>query len=160
VVILLQEQGCDVDYWAFPAPTLYTELKHIGSGGYTSKLAEFEAFVDRVKLKSLQWQPVAGSAVVASATQLRHTQDAGSRGSSQTLSQPLHRSVAANNQSSILVLSDFPHLQSPEAREQFRDMLGVLVRTCEAPTIILVPDSGTSSLGLFTVVALCANHAY
>lgn len=105
-------------------------------------MAEFEAFVDRAKLKALPFTQVSSE---QPSSQIAPTLKAGSRESMQSSqnSQKAGTSAVAMKQQFVLVVSDFPHLHNAEARARFKDSLTALVATTEAPTIILVTDSGT-----------------
>lgn len=143
--LFLQENACEVNYWSFPAPTLWGETKHIGGAGYTSKMAEFEAFVDRAKLKSLPFTHVSSDPSGPPCSQIASTLprgDAKESAQSSQSSQKAGSSTAAVKQQSVLVVSDFPHLHNADARARFKESLAALVATSEAPTIILVTDSG------------------
>lgn len=123
--------------WAFPTPTLWSEHRHIGSESrYISKMDEFQSMVDHLKFKALTW---------TSTQDLEHcTLDADKRGWSIEQTGLPKWADARNVTSSptISVISDFPHLHSPEAQSQFCDNLMVLVQSAKRPTILLVTESG------------------
>lgn len=92
--------------------------------------------VDHLKFKALTW---------TSTQDLEHcTLDADKRGWSIEQTGLPKWADARNVTSSptISVISDFPHLHSPEAQSQFCDNLMVLVQSAKRPTILLVTESG------------------
>jgi hypothetical protein len=160
----MQEHGCSVDYWSFPAPTLWSETKHIGGSEYTSKMAEFEAFVDRAKLKALPFQHVSASdpAGPPSSQFFSMLQLGNAKGSGQS-SQNSEKAASSTTDvkqpaQSLLVVSDFPHLHNTDARDRFKQSLAALVSTAQGPTVILVTDSGVLRPCVAPPRCTCCNH--
>lgn len=156
----MQERGLAVNTWAVPDPTLWSEHRHTSSEfstPYTSKLGAYESMINRIKFQSLSFrpptqalQPAASSSKAGSSTQ------AGSAASTQAArgafgSQNSFQQVAADGQdkqqpaqpnAQLNVVSDFPHVQSSEARQQMCDVLAMLASSASVPTVILVTESG------------------
>lgn len=141
-----------VDYWSFPAPTLWSETRHIGAGGYTSKMAEFEAFIDRAKLKALPLTQITNVAGPSGSQMSSIFQKSGASGCGQSSqsSQKIAAAPAGAPQSSLLVVSDFPFLHNSDARARFQECLAALVATTGTPTIVLVTESGKFFLWLLS----------
>lgn len=122
--------------WAFPTPTLWSEHRHIGGDSqYTSKMDEFQAMVDDLKFKALTWtsmQSLEGDCAM----------NASECFTEQSCLPKWASAPKDGGQSTISVISDFPHLHSTEARSRFCDNLEVLVQSARRPTILLVTDSG------------------
>lgn len=151
----VQEKGCSLDQWSIPNATLWSERQHLDNYDlrYASKLDAFQDLVDRSKLSSLnltshsQAQPPAP----ASHGEARASGALGSVPTSRNASQvsnaatvPERHTGAGQAAASgrVLLVSDFPHLNGPEAREKLCNMLALLAQTASAPVVVLVTESG------------------
>ena len=125
----MQEHGCTIEEWAFPTSTLWSEHKHLQSfdAQYTSKLDAFRALVDRSKLTALPFAPVVSTGD-GPASQPRVASQRNATASAST-----SQTSNAEALQRVTVISDFPHLNGPDAREQLRELLVLLAHTAAHP---------------------------
>jgi hypothetical protein len=134
----VQEHRLTVEQWVMPTPTLWSEHKHLAANDrYQSKMEDFQELVDRAKFTSLSLVPTSDMAGASSAALAPRS------GSSQ-LAAALHGPPQPTKHAprSVMLVSDFPHVHNPEARDALCDQLTLLAQTVGTPCIVLVTESG------------------
>jgi hypothetical protein len=136
--VCMQEHGLTLEQWVTPTPTLWSEHKHLAANDrYQSKMEDFQELINRAKFASLSLVPTAG---VAGASLAPPTSRGGT---SQTVSVPNGPPQAAKAAPrSVMLVSDFPHVQNPEARDALCDQLTLLAQTVGTPCVVVVTESG------------------